>query len=136
MTGIPEISWFLDWAIKFGIGRDKAVRAAVAALSDALLETRIYLIERSDGDGRDKKREKDLARHWNRAANALRRVDDGTAKLALMKSEYWLHPEAWEDYKIGLDQIELSKVMPKLRELSGLPQVSLPLSRLKTHTFP
>jgi hypothetical protein len=121
MGGILEVSWFLDWAIKLGIGHSAAVDTAVDALGKALIETRIYLLDRSDGAERDRARENELARLWSSASQALRRVDDGTARLARMKSEYWLQPRAWEHYEAGLKEIELSKVISKYRRLSREP---------------
>jgi hypothetical protein len=121
MAGLLEVSWFLDWAIKWGIGQSKAVDAAVEALGKALIETRIYLLDRSDGAERDRNREKELARLWHAASQALRHVDDDTARLARMKSEYWLRPRAWENHQAGLREIELSNVIPKYRRLSREP---------------
>jgi hypothetical protein len=121
MGGILEISWFLDWAIKWGLGRTKRIDAAVEALGSALVETRIYLVSLSRGEERDYAREAQLVRLWNDASQMLERIDDETARLARMKSEYWLRPEAWERHGTSLREIEIHNVLEKYRHLKGEP---------------
>lgn len=57
-----------------GIGerRIDRSRAALAALSKALFETRMYLRDRESGGARDQSREDDIVRFWGGAAIELR----------------------------------------------------------------
>jgi hypothetical protein len=117
LPGLSEISWFFDWVRETGVRRTEKIDKAVEALGSALMETRIYIRDRSDKAQRSTERENELAKLWMDASHSLRRIRNDTAKIARMKSEYWLDPERWQGDASEEDAIAIENVIKKYDDL-------------------
>lgn len=100
------------WAFLKGVGdrKDDRTKAALAALSAALTETRLYLRDWKHGAKGNRSKEAQIVRLWEAAAVELRDVDAQLSSICHHKAEYWIHPEEWSEEEvqakgIGIDEL-------------------------------
>ena len=69
---------------------------ALAAVQDALLETRAYLVRRAAGEDRDDDTEHVLSELWSKTGMAVAPYDPELASLCYVKGNGWADNELWE----------------------------------------
>jgi hypothetical protein len=90
---------------------DERGQRAIEAILSAVNETRLYINFLSRSNTRDPDREQELSRLWTRAGAALRGIDNELARRALLKGEYWIDPDQWDDERVRETRIGLEEVM-------------------------
>lgn len=90
---------------------------ALAAISEALSETSLYLAHLKDTGKRDREREEQLARSWAAAAVPARHIDVELAEMCQYKSEIWINPDAWGRDKIQKYGVDIDTVKHRYMEL-------------------
>lgn len=118
--GAPELSWFLDSAIKLGRRRGERVDAAVTAVGKALVETQLYLRDLARGIDRSQQKEDDIVRWWTAAAEALRHCDKDFAHWAAIKAKYWLEPDRWAQGDPAMREIGIERISSRYYDLQNV----------------
>jgi hypothetical protein len=95
---------------------------ALAAIQEALLETRSYLGRRSQGQERDSGTENLLSEVWSKAGTAISHFDSELAALCYVKGHGWADNDLWEkpgyrELPIGVDEM-LQRVLDSTRKAS------------------
>ena len=121
-----------DWLTLGGTerrARHAEEREALLSLYTALNESRLYIASQDpsrfshrspDAGGanpRSAEREEQLSRLWIDASVKLRHINRDLAERCLIKSDYWAHPEAWDDTDVKKARIELDRVFREARAL-------------------
>jgi hypothetical protein len=96
---------------------------ALAALQEALLETRSYLASRAKGEARHAETEDLLSSVWFKAGTAILPYDPELAQLCYVKGHGWADNDLWEkppykDLPIGVDKM-LERILDATRKASG-----------------
>ena len=87
-TFLNAVKNLLETIQKQKIIRDQRLDEALAAIVDAMAETRKY-IERQNNKGTDRTQELDLSKLWKLAAIKVRKISPELAKKLQFKSLYW-----------------------------------------------
>jgi hypothetical protein len=108
-----------------GERRDDRTRAALAALSKALTDTRFYLRDRSSGTEPSRARQDEIVRLWTAAAIELRGLDTNLAEICQYKADYWTDPGGWAREDVVEKCISIDGVFDRYRELLDVPGAAL-----------
>ena len=73
-----------------------AQRQSVESVLDAVRETESYLYDLREGVSKDRKREAQLSRRWQRAATHVRAVDARLSRIAQVTAFGWANPDLWD----------------------------------------
>ena len=73
-----------------------AQRRAVESVLDAVRETEGYLYDFRQGGSKDRTRETELSRLWQRAASHVRAVDARLSRVAQINAFGWANPDLWD----------------------------------------
>lgn len=73
-----------------------AQRQSVESVLDAVRETESYLYDLREGVAKDRKREAQLSRRWQRAATHVRAVDARLSRIAQVTAFSWANPDLWD----------------------------------------
>lgn len=71
-------------------------RRAVESVLDAVRETEGYLYDLKNGGSKERARETELSRVWQRAATDVRAVDARLSRVAQVSAFGWANPELWD----------------------------------------
>jgi len=96
---------------------------ALAAVQDALLETRAYLVRRAAGEERDDDTERILSELWSKAGMAIAPYDAELSGLCYVKGNGWADSDLWEkpgvkELPISVDEM-LQRILESTRKASG-----------------
>jgi len=91
--------------------------AALAAVYQALVATRLYLTSRKGDGKRNISREHDIAELWHEASIPLRHINQEFAMIAFEKGGYWTDPDIWTDEEIEAKGIKIEQVTEATRKL-------------------
>jgi hypothetical protein len=96
---------------------------ALAAVQDALLETRAYLARRAQGSERDSETEYLLSDLWSKAGAAIMPYDPQLANLCYVKGNGWADNDLWQkaefkDLPISVDEM-LTRVLDSTMKASS-----------------
>jgi hypothetical protein len=94
--------------------RDNALRA----ISNALMETKIYYRNREAGSPRNLETEAQLAKYWAAAAIPLRHIDEELAATCEYKADFWTGPDNWSGDAVESLGIKLADVTDAYRKLA------------------
>jgi hypothetical protein len=71
-------------------------RRSVESVLDAVRETESYLYDLRNGGSKDRRREGELSRVWQRAAADVRAVDARLSRIARVTAFGWANPDLWD----------------------------------------
>jgi hypothetical protein len=71
-------------------------KRSVESVLDAVRETESYLYDLREGGPKDRKREAQLSRRWQRAATHVRAVDARLSRIARVTAFGWANPDLWD----------------------------------------
>lgn len=96
---------------------------ALRAISNALLETKLYYRDRQNGKPRNMDVEAQLAKYWAAAAIPLRHIDQELAMTCEHKADFWTGPDDWTSEEIERLGIKLEDVSKAYRSIA-MPRFS------------
>lgn len=100
-------------------------KSAVAAFSEALIETRRYIADVDAGAARDRGAEGRLSGLWHQAGMAVQMQDPDLAALCMVKSNGWVDEGVWDDPRYRDLPIKLNDMLQSLREIGGQKAVDI-----------
>jgi hypothetical protein len=100
-------------------------KSAVAAFSEALIETRRYIAEVNRGSARSRDAESRLSGLWYQAGMAVLEYDPDLANLCMIKSNGWVDEGVWDDPRYKDLPIKLNDMLQRLREIGGQTAVDI-----------
>lgn len=90
---------------------------ALTEVINASEKTQTYLLARTEGMGRSRETEWDLAERWSRAAFLISRINKELSVRLDAKSKFWRNPETWNTDLRAHKDISLEKVSLDARKL-------------------
>jgi hypothetical protein len=89
-------------------------RDALAAVQEALLETRHYVEHRRAGGSRDAQVEERLSRTWSEVGYAIQPYDTNLAALCWVKGHGWADERLWKDARFKDLPVQLNEMLQHL----------------------
>jgi hypothetical protein len=104
----------VNWLMTTDLAKEEEIpNSALAALHEAILETRLY-ISRRDRGKRSADVEERLARVWMDVANALPPSRLELADLCRIKGQPWADPSLWNDPRFENLPVELNDILARI----------------------
>ncbi|MBE7546274.1 MAG: hypothetical protein HS127_03860 [Planctomycetia bacterium] len=116
---------------EFSNRRSEERDAALDAIYMAYTETRMYVTDWERTGKRSRKRERELAVLWKKAAIPVRHFDPRLADKCYHKGEYWIDPDNWNDHDTRRLGINLDLVIMEARDLKVLDDEEFERRRLR-----
>ena len=110
---------FVQWVHDHNKQQDEIMRTALTTIYTAAQETKAYLMVKDSE--RNRMTEIALSKLWANAAATAANFDSEWSKIASLKDDYWQNPDEWTEKEIERAGIKLDEIIPKVKELLGIP---------------